>query len=652
MRLVFDIETTGLLKQLDRIHCITAIDPDTKQQYAFNGGTYDDGSPAPRDGSIEDGLRLLAAADELIGQNIIWFDIPAIQKLHPEWQPTGRIFDTKVAAQVIWSDMAERDAVALARGRLPTDFQQRGLMGKHSLEAWGFRLGVLKGDFRGPWDKFTEEMDRYARQDPVTTLALYEHVVAQNYSAECLELEHAVSRIIFRQHARGFAFDVRQAEQLTAKLQRRMAELSDELARTFRPWYAPDVKGGTALFVPKKDSKSLGYVAGAALSKVKEVVFNPASRDHIADRLKRLRGWAPKEFTPSGKPQVDETTLAALPWPEAQLLAEYLMVEKRLGQVAEGGEAWLKHATTAGILGTAQSGVARIHGNVNTNGAVTGRMTHSAPNVAQTPANHAPYGKDCRACFIATPGLVLVGCDAEGLELRMLAHYMAIYDGGAYVDAVVNGKKEDGTDAHSMNMRAAGLNTRDAAKTFIYALIYGAGDFKLGTISYEDFTEEQRKRFLSKHTTKRAREGALKRLGAARRARLLEGIPALGKLTDAVKQAVRKRGFLRGLDGRRLPVRSDHAALNTLLQSGGAVAMKKALVLADAAFTDTIRSKGGIVEPVANVHDEFQIETEEQYAELVGNIAAGAITKAGEHFKLRCPLAGSFSVGASWRDTH
>jgi DNA polymerase I-like protein with 3'-5' exonuclease and polymerase domains len=278
-------------------------------------------------------------------------------------------------------------------------------------------------------------------------------------------------------------------------------------------------------------------------------------------------------------------------------------------------------------------------------------MTHSNPNVAQVPKCGSPYGKECRSLFRATPGLAQVGCDAEGLELRLLGHYMAAYDGGAYADTVVNGKKEDGTDVHTVNQRAAGLNTRDSAKTLIYALLYGAGDFKLGTIVYNDFTETQKAKFNASDGARSNRDKALAKLGGARRKRLMDNLPALGKLTEAVKAKAKKTRKLRGIDGRILHVRSEHAALNTLLQSGGAVVMKKALVLLDDAIRSDKKLRGKVAF-VANVHDEFQMETQPELAETVGRLAADSIRLAGEHFNLRCPLAGDYAVGRNWAETH
>lgn len=687
---VFDIESDGLLEDVTTVHCINVIDRFTGKSYAFNSGMYADGSFAPHDGSIEDGLKMLEEAECIAGQKIIEYDIPALKKLFPKWKPKGRIFDSLPASRVIWANVADNDFIALKKGLLPDEFRSGGLIGKHGLEAWGMRLGELKGDFKPgnytnpatgephTWKTigFTPEMDKYGRQDPRTTLKLIEKIESKQYSTECLDLEHRVAEIIFQQTERGFAFDVDAAMKLAAKLLKRHAEIEAELTTLFQPWYAKDVAKGTCLMTPKKKRREwvvselgtqirkyspktqksdergyyVDYAEGAAYSKVKLVVFNPASRDHISDRLMTTRGWMPSTFTPEGKPQVDETTLESLPWPEAKVLAEYLMVEKRLGQVANGKQAWLKHATKTGLYGIETDGVFRIHGGVNPNGAVTGRMTHSAPNVAQTPAVGAPYGEECRACFIATPGLKLVGCDAEGLELRFLAHFMAIYDNGAYVETVVNGQKELGTDVHTVNQKAVGLNLRDSAKTFIYALIYGAGDYKLGTIVYDDFDEATKLRFNLKYRKKNQRATALKSLGGDRRKRIMTNLPALGKLVEAVKDAA-KRGYLKGLDGRKLHVRAEHSALNTLLQSGGALVMKKALVLLDDVL-NALRAKGVMAAFVANIHDEWQIEVTPEYADEVGKLAADAIKAAGEYFKLLCPLAGSFSVGTNWKETH
>ena len=298
------------------------------------------------------------------------------------------------------------------------------------------------------------------------------------------------------------------------------------------------------------------------------------------------------------RPELKETAI---------LIRDYLMLQKRVAQI----ESWLEAVKDDG----------RIHGRIITNGAVTGRMTHSSPNMAQIPNAGSVYGHECRECWTVEEGNVLVGCDASGLELRMLAHYMK--DEG-YVRTVTEGSSKDGTDVHTVNQRAAGLATRDSAKTFIYAFLYGAGDAKIGSII-----------------------GGTAKDGERLKTKFLKQTPSLAKLLERVKKQAAK-GWVPGLDGRRIWVRSEHAALNSLLQGAGAIVMKKALCL----FYDKIKANKWPVELVANVHDEIQFECPPDIAELAGKAARMSIIEAGEHYKLRCPLDGEYKIGQSWRHTH
>lgn len=648
--LLFDLESDGLLDELTVIHTLHIYDTDAERFLRFNEGFFADGTPAPRDGCIEDAVHLLQNADAICGHNIIGFDIPAIRKLYPSFNPRGLVRDTLICTRYLWPHIGDLDQTAIRKGRRPEGFGK--LIGSHTLKAWGIRLGVHKGDYTGGWSRFTQEMEEYAAQDVVVTKALWDRIVEKEACEEALQLEHSTAYAIHLQERFGFKFDTEKAEALEGVLRSRMADLEDKLRAAFPPWEEPERKGGKPVqFIPKRDNARLGYKAGVPVQRYKTVSFNPASRDHIANRLTTLYGWHPVEFTETGKPKVDETTLGGLDYPEAKLLVEYLTVEKRLGQLAEGKQAWLKSVRPDG----------RIHGRVNTLGAVTRRMTHSSPNMAQVPAVRAPYGKDCRGLFTVPAGYRLVGCDAEGLELRMLAHYMALYDGGDYVETVVNGKKEDGTDVHTVNQRFIGLNSRDSAKTWIYAYLYGAGNLKLGAIIYDDMTEERRSGFNKKYPPGNSRDKALASMGKRARDRVEAGLPALGKLQAKVKKLA-ARGYLKTVDGGLLRVRSAHAALNTLLQGGGAVVMKKALVvlfddLVAMGFepdplTGQLRRDGEVIGFVANVHDEFQMEVPEHLADGIGQLAADAIRRAGEAFGLRCPLAGAFEVGLSWADSH
>jgi DNA polymerase I-like protein with 3'-5' exonuclease and polymerase domains len=299
----------------------------------------------------------------------------------------------------------------------------------------------------------------------------------------------------------------------------------------------------------------------------------------------------------------DKTKLLEL----AELVKEYLLLQKRIGQV----ESWLEALKPDG----------RVHGKVITNGAVTGRMTHSSPNMAQIPNAGSIYGHECRECWTVEDGNVLVGCDASGLELRMLAHYMK--DDG-YVRTVTEGSSKDGTDVHTVNQRAAGLATRDNAKTFIYAFLYGAGDAKIGSIV-----------------------GGSAKEGAKLKAKFLAQTPSLARLLERVKRTA-ATGAVPGLDGRRIWVRSEHAALNSLLQGAGAIVMKKALCL----FHDKVKANKWPVKLVVNVHDELQWETLPEFAEITGKACVESIEEAGKHFNLRCPVTGEYKIGRSWKETH
>lgn len=610
---VFDLETDGLLDVCTTVHVMVVRCRSTGQRRVF------------RAHQMQEGLSYLDTFDLLAGHNIIKFDIPVLTKLYGYTRPWATLRDTMVLSRLIWADIWEEDQKLVKKGRMPST-----MIGRYSLEAWGYRLGNYKGDYKGPWTHWSQEMEDYCIQDVEVTWALLDRIEASEWAEESILLETQVAFILARQERYGFLFNQGKAVSLYARLVQRKVEIEQELQKVFTPL---EVDDGPP-FIPKRDNARLGYKAGVPVQKRKTLVFNPGSRDHIARWLKHLHGWKPTEFTDKGKPKIDEAVISKLPYPEAQPLKEYLMVCKRIGQVAEGDEAWLKRVGPDG----------RIHGSVNTMGAVTGRMTHSGPNMAQVPASYSPYGHDCRELFCVPEGKLLVGCDADALELRDLAGYMAFYDHGQYIEAVLRGDKKAGTDIHSMNARALGLDPkgtyfdgesgRDIAKTWFYAFIYGAGDEKLGFILI------------------RKKGAAAKRRGKQARDDFLTNLPAMGSLVKAVKARAKTQGWLKGLDGRRISVRSDHAALNTLLQCAGAVQMKRALCLLD----DSLQLKGftpGIhYEFVANVHDEWQIEVDHDKAEEVGRMAADAIRLAGESFAFRCPLSGEYRVGQNWAETH
>lgn len=626
--MIFDIEANGLYWEASKIHVI-AMAPDADSQVKV----FSNGPKA--DGSLLDGLRLLAEADELVGHNIIDYDIPVIQKIYPWWKPKGKIRDTLVYSSLLYPDMLEKD-YAKAKARHGQWIPPQ-CFGRHSLEAWGYRLGHWKGDFNGPWEAWTQEMEDYCRQDVVVTQELLRFFLAKEPSEDAVQLEHYVAWIISRQSRRGFKFNKEKAEKLTAEMSARREELAIQLRDYFPARYVAE---GSAPFIPKRDNSTVGYVKNAPLCKVQLQHFNPASRQQIADRLISEYGWRPTEYTeptdkyPQGQPEVSEDTLASTSFTCSPLLIEYLMIDKRIGYVAEGKKALLK---TVGPDGA-------IHGRVKSIGAVTRRMTHSDPNVAQCPAVDKPYGEQTRELFEARDGYVLVGCDADGLELRMLGAYMAQLDGGEYATAVVQGKKEDGTDCHSVTKKALEFNDRNNAKTWIYAFLYGCGPEKSGSIVLDDMGPEAKKIYTHPDAIKKLGQEAMDKIGV--------NMPALTSLVESVKSKVKQQGFLWSLDGVPLQCRAEHSALNTLLQSAGAIVMKRAAMILDMDLRAAGLKYGTDYEFVANIHDEFQIEVRPEHAELVGQTAAQAITKAGEYYKLPIPLSGSYAIGKNWKETH
>ena len=505
----------------------------------------------------------LKGAEFIVGHNIIGFDLPILKKVWG-WEPDAdvRIVDTLILSRLY---NPSRDGghslkalATLAGGELKDDF--------------------ATSDFDGP---ITQRMIDYCKQDTNANVdvALYLFNELQGYSDWSMSNEHYTAKYTRIQEDNGFKLDFSRACTMHQEHSDRMLSIEAQLQFVFPP------------IVEERYSEKTGKRL-----KDKVTVFNPGSRLQVGERLAD-KGVKWKAFTETGRPKVDETTLGEYSnVPEAGLVLEYLTLGKRVGML----KSWIDAVQEDG----------RIHGRVNTCGAITGRMTHSKPNMAQIPSD-----REYRECFTVEEGNKLVGIDASGLELRMLAHYMQDQE---YTDLILNG------DIHTYNQEAAGLPTRDDAKTFIYAFLYGAGDAKIGSIV-----------------------GGGQAQGAKLKAKFLSSLPALDRLLSKVTR-IAGGGQIPGLDGRRVHVRSEHAALNTLLQSAGAVVMKQALINA----INKLEDYGYPYKLVAQVHDEFQVEVPEQYADRVGKIFRNAIRQAGRDLELRCPTDGEYKIGSSWADTH
>ena len=571
-QVVFDIEANGL--KPTKVWVIVACDLSDRELKVFSGDTLQDFNAYIKDA-------------EVIGHNIIGYDIPVLERLLGTDFSSCKVTDTLVLSRL-------------------TDPSREG---GHSLDSWGQRLGFAKGE-HNDWTTFSQDMVEYCKQDVRVNCKVYDALqgVLANFGSESIDLEHNVQNIINRQTETGWLLDQEHAFILLAKLKEKKYELEEMVHEKFIP-LPTFVREITPKY--KKDG-SLSVVglrfAGEqwgnyvqTFSRIDYPEFNLGSRQQIGRYLQYF-GWKPTKFTEKGQAIVDESVLSTVTdIPEASMIAEYLMLQKRIAQV----QSWLDAVEDDG----------RVHGYVNSNGAVTGRMTHSSPNMAQVPSVNAEYGADCRACWTSPKGYKIVGMDASGLELRMLAHYMK---DEAYTNEILTG------DIHTANQLASGVDTRSQAKTFIYAFLYGAGDAKIGSIV-----------------------GGTARDGRRLKEKFLSNTPSLRSLRERVGVSA-SRGYVFGLDRRRVYVRSEHSALNTLLQSAGAIVMKKALCLLDEYAT----LWGLDYKFVGNIHDEIQTEVREDQAEQFGRLAVSCIEAAGQHYKLNCPLAGEYKIGDNWSETH
>lgn len=607
---VIDIETDDIKATI--IYCIVATCVDTLQQKRFVNKKHCKHIGVEWDESWQDihdfGAWATANVKIFIAHNGVSFDFYYIGYLLGYVIPIKQIEDTLIMSRLF---MPQRE-------------------GGHSLESWGPKVGCLKLPF-DDFSKFSLKMLEYCGQDTLVNVKVYKHLLQEKidwgFTELSIRIEHNIKEIIWRQELNGFFLDEPKTHQLFAETSKRLTEIETELHKVFCPqpvvekWITPKFLKGTTklssvgLKVLKQYSDQVGMDIQAEhdAGRIKWPLpiftledFNLGSPKQIATRLLEI-GWKPLNLTPKGAPKIDEESLApfAKDFPQVALLSEYLMVRSRNGLA----EQWLDAVDKQGY----------VHGKVNTLGAITGRMTHSDPNMANVPsaAPNVPYGKTCRSCWTIKDKekYSLVGCDAASLELRMLCHFMGDDE---YTKEVVSG------DVHTKNQHAAGLPTRDNAKTFIYALIYGAGDGKIGRIT-----------------------GGNAKTGGELKRKLFTTIPKLGKLFLEMGQQAR-RGYVWGIDGRRIWTRSEHAALNTLLQGSGAVVCKLWAI-----FIHQMANEVGIdFKQVAQIHDEYQFQVQVDRAVEFGEITKRAMKRVEEVLKSKCPLASEYKVGKAWSECH
>lgn len=578
-KVVFDLESDGLLDTITQVWCIGIYDVDAEVYQAFYGE------------SLQRGIDILTNASVVIGHNIIDYDIPALGKLYPDFKPKGRVTDTVILSRLLWPD----------------------ILGGHALAAWGDRFNFPKGD-HSDWTQLTPAMLEYMQQDVMITNKLYRACLKKAKGRDwklSSRIEHDFQAFLSEQRNNGWYFKRDTGERLLDTMTVRMGDIDKQINQSLPDlWIDDDPKLTIDL---KKDgtpsARAIRWVyegfdvlptnheiAGPFTKLVKR--WNYGSRQQMQQLLLRY-GWKPLEYTEKGSPKLDEESLKSVTDPIGGLLADRFVLVTRTAQLRN----WL----------SAVRPDSRIESKAIGQGTPTGRCRHQG--VVNVPTGRAPWGKEIRELFACEQGTRLVGIDAAGLELRMLSHYMK---DRKYQEVLVN------DDIHIYNQKLAGLPTRDDAKTFIYALLYGAGDAKIGQIVNGGPQD-----------------------GARLRAKFMRGLPKYAQLVEWVKSHAEK-GWVPGLDGRRVPVRSEHAALNSLLQSAGSITVK----LWTLRTHQLVHHNNLPVKFVGHFHDELQAEMSEEYVNKYINIAKRAIKFAEAHLDITCPLDCDAKVGDSWHDTH
>tara|TARA_R110000824_G_scaffold234567_1_gene423153 strand:+ start:174 stop:1817 length:1644 start_codon:yes stop_codon:yes gene_type:complete len=503
----------------------------------------------------------LDSTEQLIMHNGISFDLPILERLWGISFPYNKVIDTLIISQL---NNPIRD-------------------GGNSLENWGNILEFPKMATPTSFKVYTPRMQLYCERDVAVTEKVYHHLrsTMKEWSRHSVKLEHTVRRLIDIQKTNGFFIDREKVQLLIASLSDESGDLEDHLVEVFEPTL--------------KKLKT----------KTNIIPFNPQSRKQIGERLVK-RGWKPTQFTEkTGLPVINEATLKECTLPEVKHIQKYMLLNKRTSQIAS----WVKAIN----LDTG-----RVHGNVITIGAVTNRMSHNSPNMAQVPASYSPYGKECRECWTVedADNYRLVGVDASGLELRCLAHYI---NDTNYTKEILDG------DVHTANQRMAGLQTRDQAKTFIYAFLYGAGPAKIGSI-------------------------VNKSAGAGQNliTKFLKAMPKLSHFRERTIIEAEETGMMKGLDGRYFHSKSTHSAVNTLLQGAGAIICKEWLCH----ITNRMYEKGIDAKAVANIHDEVQFEVRKKDTEEFCTLSKHAMKDTEESLNVRCPLDSEAKVGLNWAETH
>jgi DNA polymerase I-like protein with 3'-5' exonuclease and polymerase domains len=608
LRLAFDIEGDALLDTATTVHCVVIANLDSDQ--------IDEYGP----GQIVDALAHLARADCLVGHNILNYDLPLLRRLYHWVLPSNcTIIHTLIVSRLIFAHLANLDTQAIAMG----DPKLGRLHGKHSLEAWGARLGIPKaGADIADWSVWTSEIQQRCVGDITICKRLFHFLQPEGYSQQALELEHRVAPICDRIIADGVPFDQVKAKHRCQQWKARRSKLAVQLNQQFP---------GTNL----NSRKQIGALLEA-------------------------RGWIPEKRTPkTGQPKIDDELLESIPtiYPEFTGLAEHTLLQRRLAQAEHGKEAWLKHVSAEG----------RIHGGLVSIGTPHFRASHMKPNLAAVPnaKKGAAYAAECRALFQAPPGWAFVTCDQANLQDRALAHYLAEFDYGIYAREFLSGADQHWQTAIALGLVLQGternkeskLHTaiREGAKRFRYAFLFGAGVEKAGRIIYDitravdqiDATASLQQRFFG--SASHPNGAALMQVGGRARDQFMSATPGLRSLRANLEARVARCGWLPGLDGRRVPVPAQYTALNYTLTSAEAIICKRWLVRVYDELCARFRyGWSGDAVIALWVHDEIAVCCKTEIAEQVGEILVRHAKEPGEFYKFKVPLDAAYKIGRNW----
>lgn len=636
---VYDVEGNGLLtptydKKADVLHppvntiwCIVVCDLQTGEYFEYGP-----------DGLIA-GYKKLQEYDLIIAHNGMSYDKPALETLVGEPNNLGKL-------------PTHGDSYIMSRLLYPPNGAPGG---GHGIAAWGEFFKYPKIDFH-EFDRYTEQMMIYCRRDVEINVKVYNYLLplmkqdlAQAYLTE---LEFA--SLLMSQMRSGAVLDLEEHRNLVQLLVIAKAEAQDKLRDINPPGNTTVTKTPEYWFDPVTGIKysKKGEVTGRGSTVIKERLrmgpyitkvkeFNPKSPQQLADYFINVRGYIPKKVTEKGNPSFGEEVLSKMPYPEAEAILDYNIASNRLSQV----ESWANFLYEG-----------RVHGNINSMGAVTYRCTHSDPNLGAIPAIYKPFGLECRRCWCAPEGMVMTGTDAKGLELRTLANGLQPFDNGKYIERVLSG------EIHNQNQELLGLPTRDEAKTIIYAFNYSAGLLKLGKLGESsDMLQDAAKEvslpamyisYLKENGWDTEENRHTAKIGSVVKRLLYENINGLEEFTDSLRQQLSRYGWVLGIDGRRIHVDQQYSILNRRLQSDGGIIMKYAMIN----HKRLIEAEGLILDRdwfyQFMVHDEYQCVHPPEHTELFQWAGNESIRMVTEQLNLHCPMDGESKTGANWSETH